>query len=62
LKPLLDDPKIQSGVMEYWSFGVMGENRTEAYKPCFRAHRDMIIFSVKVIGQKQIQGGVCKLF
>ena len=34
----------------------MGENRTERYKPCFRAYRDMIICTVKVIGQKQIQG------
>jgi hypothetical protein len=45
--------------MEYWSFGVMGENRAATYKPRFRAYRDMIICSVKVIGQKQIQGGVC---
>jgi len=36
--------------MEYWSFGVMGENMTDEYKPCFRVFRDMIIFSVKVIG------------
>jgi hypothetical protein len=48
--------------MEYWSFGVMGENRIEMYKLCFRAYRDMIICSVKVIGQKQIQGSVCKSF
>jgi len=47
--------------MEYWSFGVMGEERTEEYTPCFRIYRDMIICSVKVIGQKQIQGGVSKL-
>ena len=39
--------------MEYWSFGVMGENRTGEYKPCFRAYRDMIIFLVKVIGQNK---------
>jgi len=32
--------------MECWSFGVMGENLTEDYKPCFRAYRDMIIFSI----------------
>ena len=38
--------------MEYRSFGVMGENRTEEYKPSFRAYRDMIICSVKEIGQK----------
>jgi hypothetical protein len=37
--------------MEYWNFGVMGENRTEEYKPCFRAFRDMIICSMKVIWQ-----------
>jgi len=43
--------------MEYWSFGVMGENRTGGYKPCFKAYRDMIIFSVNVIGQKQIHDG-----
>jgi len=48
--------------MECWSFGVMGENRTEEYKPCFRAYRDMIIFLVKVIGQKQILGGACNSF
>ena len=58
--------------MEYWSFhlrcastrqvGVMGENRSEEYKPCFRVYLDMIICSVKVIGQKQIQGGVCNSF
>ena len=36
----------------------MGENRTEEYNPCLRAHRDMIICSVKVIGQKQFQSGV----
>ena len=42
--------------MEYWSFGVVGENRSEEYKPYFRAYRDMIICTVKVIGQKQIQG------
>ena len=40
----------------------MGENRTAGYKPCFREYRDLIICSVKVIGQKQIQGGVCKSF
>jgi hypothetical protein len=39
--------------MAYWSFGVMGENRIGEYKPRFRAYRDMIIFSVKVIGQNQ---------
>jgi len=49
-------------VMEYWSFGVMAGNRTEEYKPCFRAYRDMIIFSVKFIGQKQILGGACNSF
>ena len=48
--------KEEVGVLEYWSFGVMGENRTERYKPCFRAYRDMINCTVKVIGQKQIQG------
>ncbi len=46
--------------MEYRSFGAMGENRTYDYQPCFRAYRDMIICPVKVIGQKQIQGGVCQ--
>jgi hypothetical protein len=35
----------------------MGKNRTEVYKPCFRAYRDMNICSMKVIGRKQIQGG-----
>jgi hypothetical protein len=40
----------------------MGENRTEDYKPCFRAYRDMIIFSVKVIGQKLIPGDACNSF
>jgi hypothetical protein len=49
-------------VMEYWSFGVMGENQTGEYKPCFRAYHDMIIFSVKVIGQKRILGGACNSF
>jgi hypothetical protein len=48
--------------MEYWSFGVMDENRSEEYNPCFRAYRDMIICSVKAFGQKQIQGGVCNSF
>jgi hypothetical protein len=40
----------------------MGEYQTEEYKPTFRAYRDMIIFSVKVIGQKQILGGACDSF
>ena len=35
--------------MEYWSFGVMGENRIDKYNPCYRAHRDMILCSLKVI-------------
>ncbi len=48
--------------MEYWSFGVMGENRTEEYKPCFRDYCYMIICSVKVTGQMLIQGGAFKLF
>ncbi len=48
--------------MEYWSFGVMGENRTGEDKLCFRANRDMIIFSVKMIGQKQILGGAGNSF
>jgi hypothetical protein len=33
--------------MEYWSFGVMGENLTGEYKPCFRAYRDTINFRNK---------------
>ena len=40
----------------------MGENRTGEYKPCFRAYHDMIIFAVKVIGQKRILGGACNSF
>jgi hypothetical protein len=40
--------------MEYWSFGVMGENRTKDYTPGVSAYRDMIICSVKVIVQQQI--------
>jgi hypothetical protein len=32
---------------------MMGEKRTEEYKPCFRAFRDMIICSGKVIGQNK---------
>ena len=39
--------------MEYRNFGVMGENRTGEYPPCFRANRDMIIFSVKMIGKNK---------
>jgi len=31
----------------------MGENRTGEYPPCFRANRDMIIFSVKMIGKNK---------
>jgi hypothetical protein len=41
--------------MEYWSFGVMGENRIAKYHPYLRAHRDMIIFLEKVIGQNQFR-------
>jgi len=41
--------------MEYCSFGLMGENRTEYNQPCFGDHRGMIICSVKVIRQKSIQ-------
>ncbi len=44
--------------MECWIFGVMGENRSQEYQPCIRAYRDMVIYSVKVIGPKLIQGGV----
>jgi len=40
----------------------MGENRTGEYQSSFRAYRNMIIFSVKVIGQKQILGGACHSF
>jgi hypothetical protein len=48
--------------MEDWSFGVMGENWTGEYTPCFRANRDMIIFSVKMIGPKQILVGAGNSF
>jgi len=48
--------------MEYWSFGVLDENWSGEYNPCFRAYRDMINCSVKVIGQKTVQGGVRKPF
>ena len=44
--------------MEYWSFGVMGENRTAKYHPYYRSHRNLIICLDKVIGQKQFQSGV----
>jgi len=40
----------------------MDQNQTEAHQPCFRAYRGMIICPVKVIRQKQIQGGVCQSF
>ena len=40
----------------------MDEDRTGEYKPCFGAYRDMIIFSVKVIGQKLIPGDACNSF
>jgi hypothetical protein len=40
----------------------MGENRTEEYMPYFRAYRDIVICSEKVIGQKQIQGSVCQRY
>ena len=46
----LADRKYRAGVMESLSFGVMGENRTEEYKPCFGEYRVMTICSVKVIG------------
>ena len=36
----------------------MGENRTEAYSVGNRAHREMIICMMLVIGQKQLQSGV----
>jgi hypothetical protein len=36
----------------------MGENRSADYYPDYSAHRDMIIFLVKVFGQKQFQSGV----
>ncbi len=33
----------------------MGEYRSKEHKPFFRIHRDMIIYSVKVIGSIQSQ-------
>ena len=48
--------------MEYWSFGMMGENRTEQYTPFIRAYCDMKICLVKVIGQKQFQGDAYNSF
>jgi hypothetical protein len=39
---------------------VMVENRIAEYKLSFRAYRDLIICSMKVIGQIQVQGGVGK--
>jgi len=36
--------------MEYWSDGVMGENRTEESIASFRVHFEMNICTVKVIG------------
>jgi len=44
-----------AGVVQYWSAGVLGIIQTEAFKSYFRQHGDMIICSVKVIRQKQIQ-------
>jgi len=36
--------------MENWSFGVMGENRTDEYNPYYQAHRAMILRLLKMIG------------
>jgi hypothetical protein len=41
--------------MEYWSFGVVGENRTAGYNPCFSVYRDLIICSVKVTGKSKFR-------
>jgi len=48
--------------MEYWNFGVMGENGTAAYKACFKAYRDMIICSVDVIGKNNFRAVWVKHF
>jgi len=42
----------KDGVMDCWSFEMVGENPTEDYEPFFRAYRDTITCSVKVIEQK----------
>ena len=44
--------------MEFWSDGILGKNWIAEYHPYNIAHRDMIIFLGKVIGQKQIRSGV----
>ena len=44
-----------TGVLEYWSIGVLDETRTEQYESCSSAHLDMIICTVKEIGQKQFR-------
>ena len=49
-------------MMDYWSFGVLDEYRAEEHGVCFSADRDMIICSVKVIGEKQTQGGAGNSF
>jgi hypothetical protein len=46
-------------MLEYWSDGVLGENRIEAYNLCFRAFPDMILCSMNVIGQKNKFRVVC---
>jgi len=61
-KPQLIYRRTDNIEPEYWSFGVMDEDRTGEYKPCSRAYRDMIILSVKVIGQKLIPGDACNSF
>ena len=41
--------------MEYWSFGVMDENRTEEYRTFFKVGPRGNLYSVKVFGPYQIQ-------
>jgi hypothetical protein len=41
--------------MEYWSIGVMLENRNTGYNLYYKVHSDLFICFEKVIGQNQFR-------